>query len=413
MNNNDRIGIIGSDILGLACATKLEEKGYTNYELLSGNTLIHSFEKIELNGFDFMVGNNQINESNVDTKSILEKYKIEYTSKEVNFEYRNFIGKKEKPFKLSKEIFSRLSQVRKVKKLLSKDSINFDILNEGTCNDDFYQSIHRYCEDHHIARVEEFLSALTTPFGLGYTTNFPMYKLLMFMKNRDKKLGVVANLEIKNKEWPNEWNKNLLHPAILNTSIINITFKNNMVQLFTQNGIKEYDKIIITDLNLLTNETKGALGLNDINNIQLNREATFIYSFKNGPEENQLFIKNYVEKRVGHIAKTIFHQINGKKYLQINTYLNNTIETISKEEANTRILRDLAKMNFSNVVLEKEYTYTMSPYTLSSMSHQVSLPLFAEQQGKNNLYLLNEVNTVDTINDKITYTNWFIDKYFK
>ena len=55
----------------------------------------------------------------------------------------------------------------------------------------------------------------------------------------------------------------------------------------------------------------------------------------------------------------------------------------------------------------------MSPYTLSSMSHQVSLPLFAEQQGKNNLYLLNEVNTVDTINDKITYTNWFIDKYFK
>lgn len=422
-NVNEKICIIGGGPAGLAAAMYLEKKGYGNYTILEKsdhvggkcNSPVYKGKRYEMGAIMGVPEYRTIGE-------IMEFCGVKPDGPMLDREFRRPNGKVYNPFggiRLFKGVQVK-SQVKRLGNLLETKYKGYD-------KNGHYEKVHPdmtlpfddFVTMNKVPAVRDIWINPFTSFGYGFFDNVATAYVLKY-------LDMPTMISFIKKDlwtWANGtqyiWeclNEKLKNKAVLNADIKKVTRTGGKVQVTTQDGTEEYDKLIITA------PLDGFIEYADadkdekeyFSKITHNDYLVHACLVKNYPTISGYLPDNMTPRRLGHVM-VYYHRWAGEPDQVITTYVlrnHPDLRTLSVEECRKMVLEDMKSYGFEVKEIINEKSWYYFPHVSAADYKAGWYDKVEGMQGRNNTYYAGEVMSFGDMDETAEYSKGIAERFF-
>ncbi len=422
-NGNEKICIMGGGPAGLAAGMYLEREGYHNYTILEKtdhvggkcNSPTYRGKRYEMGAIMGVPGYHTIGE-------IMEYCGIKADGPRLNREFRRTNGRIYNPFggtRLYHGIRTR-SQVKKLGSLLETKYKGYD-------KNGHYDKVHpdlalpfdEFVTKNKVPDVRDIWINPFTAFGYGYFDTVPAAYVLKYLDMPT----MISFIKVNLWTWANGtqyiWetlNGKLQHPAVCNTDVRQITRRDGKVQVTTQDGVTEYDKLILTvPLDGFPEYADAdADEKKQFSKIIHNEYLVHACVVRNYPSISGYIPDNMTPQRLGHVM-VYYHRWAGEPEQIITTYVlrnHPDFKTLSTEECRRIVQEDMKGfgVEIKEIVNEKSWYYF--PHVSSSDYAAGWYEKVENMQGRRNTYYAGEIMSFGDMDETAEYSKGIVERFF-
>ncbi|MEG0751337.1 MAG: FAD-dependent oxidoreductase [Oscillospiraceae bacterium] len=418
-NLNEKICIVGGGPAGLSAGMYLEKKGYKNYTILEKEDVVGGkcFSP-EYKGKRYEMGAIMGVPCYYAVQDVMDFCGITPDGPRLDRQFRTKEGKLYNPFTLFKGLKLK-SKVKKLGNLLETKYKGYDKNGHLGTHPDMMMPFHDFCVMNGVEEIEAIWMNPGTAFGYGFFDEIPAAYMLKYLDMPTAIAFVQKRLWTWKDGTQSIWEKlnaKLAHPAVMNTNITKVTRTNGKVQVTTDKGTEEYDKIIITSpLQYMdkyfdaTEEEKKYFS-----KIIYEDYKVFAYTVKKYPEISCYVPDNMVPSRLGHLMVYYERWDNCPDQIITAYCLGNHS---NGTQLTTDQCRDLVTQDMKTLGVEPDQVvYERSWYYFPHLSCENYKSGWYEDveswQGNRNTYYAGEVMSFGDMDETAQYSKELVERFF-